>query len=57
MGRHLYILINWITISDGKAPIYRSTGEDGEGQGEKKERSEEINQALVKNQTLVPPEK
>ena len=50
------MLINWITISDGKAPIYRSTGEDGEGQGEKKERSEEINQALVKNQTLVPPE-
>ena len=41
----------WSSVS----PIYRSTGKYWEGKWKKKERSEKVDQALVENQTLVPP--
>ena len=37
------------------SPIYWPTREYGEGEGEKEERSEQINQPLMENQALVPP--
>ena len=47
------LMEGWSSVS----PIYRSTGKYWEGKWEKKERSEKVDQALVENQTLVPPAK
>ena len=37
------------------SPIYELAGEDGEGEGDEEEGAEEVDQALVEHQPLVPP--
>ena len=47
-------MLDYNSYSD-VSPIYWSTREYGEGEGEKEERSEQIYQPLMENQALVPP--
>ena len=39
------------------SPVYELAGEDGEGEGDEEEGAEQVYQALVEHQPLVPPRK